>query len=299
MARRVKQADGSYCYTENCRIHDRSGDSTGLQAVLNDAKVSRAQVFADDTSHAIQSELKVPDEVADRMGARVIETVMNSENGATAYTVAQAIHDAAIEEGLDPYNWDTLPAAYATHNEMSHKALIRPGDEVILNETGERGTITEGTSTFGGAVRFNPESIRSRNSFSWFDPSDVTKVIPSEKSLVREQIFAAPRDSLIPATTVKQLLDEETNKATRNAQGVKEVGRKGKVARENMLNLGDRIVKHYGSRAGMTKGQIVSVLSKEYERPADPSMTDAEVKATKSALRNIITYLDPNTENRS
>jgi hypothetical protein len=297
MARRVKQADGSYCYTDNCRIHDRSGDSTGLQAVINDAKVSRLNAFAANASKALQSELNVAEDIADKLGQRVVEAAMNSENGVTPYTLSEGIKDAAREEGIDSSDWETTSAAYVVQNNMIQTALIKQGDEVVLNETGERGTITEGNSAFGGTVRFNPESIRSRNSFAWFQPNDVTKVVANDKSLAREQIFAASRDSLIPATTVKQLLDEETNKETRNAQGVKEVGRKGKVVRENMLHLGNRIATVYGS-TGMTKSRILSVLNKEYDRPADPSMTDAEVKATKSALRNIITYLDPTGENR-
>ena len=298
MARRVKQADGSYCYTENCRIHDRSGDSTGLQAVLNDAQVSRAKVFAQDTALALQNHLPLSDEAADRIAERVIDDAMKKDSGSTAYDIAESISLSAREEGITLNPEDNLKASYEAHTAIIQRSVIKQGDEVVLNETGERGVITEGDSFFGGAVRFNPESIRSRNSFAWFQPSDVTKLVANDRSLVREQVFAASRDSLVPAWKVKQMLDEETNKETRNAQGVKEVGRKGKVARENMLHLGDRIIKHYGSRAGMTKREILYVLNNEYHRAAEPGTSEAEVKATKSALRNIITSLDPTGDNR-
>lgn len=59
MARRVKQADGSYCYTENCRVHNRSlSDSTGLEAVLADAKETQRQQFATTTAEFIREFLK-------------------------------------------------------------------------------------------------------------------------------------------------------------------------------------------------------------------------------------------------
>lgn len=299
MSRRVKQADGSYCYTENCRIHDRSGDSTGLQAVINDAKVSRLSSFAANASKALQSELNVPKDTADRLGQRVVESAMNSENGVTPYTLSEGIKDAAREEGIDSSDWETTSAAYVVQNNMIQTALIKPGDEVILNETGERGTITEGNSAFGGTVRFNPESIRSRNSFAWFQPSDVTKVVANDNSLAREQILAASRDSLIPASIVKQMLNEETSKTTRNAQGLKEVGKQASAARANILALGDKLESQFGSRTGLTKSHVVEQLTQAYDSPADKAVPAAEVKATKSALRNIITYLDPAAENRS
>jgi hypothetical protein len=299
MARRVKQADGSYCYTENCRIHDRSGDSTGLQAVINDAKVSRLNGFAANASKALQSELNLSEDTANKLAPRIIDTVMNSENGVTPYTLSEGIKEAAREEGIDSSDWETTSAAYVMQNNMIQTALIKPGDEVVLNETGERGTITEGNSAFGGTVRFNPESIRSRNSFAWFQPQDVTKVVANDKSLAREQIFAASRDSLVPASLVKQLLDEETSKTTRNAQGLKEVGKQASAARANLLALGDKLEAQFGSRAGLTKEYVVKQLTQAYDSPVDKAVPAAEVKATKSALRNIITYLDPEGNSRS
>lgn len=292
MARRVKQADGTYCYTENCRIHDRSGDSTGLKAVLHDAKAAHAQVFADDTSQTLQSELKVPEEAAHRIGARAIETLMNSEGSVSAFDMAVAIKDASYAEGIDPSKFDIMPAAYAAHTALIQKAIIKPGDEVILNENGERGTIAEGNSGYGGAVRFNPESTRSRNSFSWFQPNDVTKIVANEKAPARMQITAMPRDELVPAKLIRQLFAEESSKTTPNAQAVKEFGRSGKAARENLEKFGNHLAEKFGDR-GLTKHNLMAAIAQAYDKPVAREMPDAELKATKGGLRGILTYLDP------
>jgi hypothetical protein len=292
MARRVKQADGSYCYTENCRIHDRSGDSTGLQAVLNDAKISRLNSFVSTTSVALQEQFNLREEEATSIGARAIEGAMNSENGVTAYTISEGIKDAARAEGMDPTGLDTLPAAYMIHSDMINTALIKPGDEVILNDTGERGTIAEGSSAFGGSVRFNPENIRSRNSFAWFDPSDVTKIIPNDKAPARAQIMAIPRDYFVPAKLIKQLFEEESSKNTPNAQAAKEFGRSGKAAKENLEKFGTFLSEKYGDH-GMTKSNLLSAISEMYDKPVAREMSDSELKATKGGLRAILTYLDP------
>lgn len=291
MARRVKQADGSYCYTENCRIHDRSGDSTGLQAVINDAKVTRLNGFVSTASTTFQEQFNLREEEATSVGSRAIEKAMNSENGVTPYTLSEAIKDSAREEGLDPTGIDTLPAAYIIHNDMIQTAVVRQGDEVILNETGERGTIVEGNSGFGGLVRFNPENIRSRNSFAWFEPREVTKLLPNDKAPARVQIVATPRDEYVPAKLIKQLFEEESSKATPNAQAVKEFGRSGKAAKENLERFGTYLAENFPK--GLSKSNLTAAIAQAYDKPVAREMSDAELKATKGGLRAMLTYLDP------
>lgn len=292
MARRVKQADGSYCYTENCRIHDRSGDSTGLQAVVNDAKVARLNSFVSIAATELKERFNLSDEEATSIGTRTVEGAMNSENGVSPFMISEAIKEASIAEGMDPTGIDTLASAYVIQNDMIQKALIKPGDEVILNETGERGTITEGSSAFGGSIRFNPENIRSRNSFAWFSPNDVTKVTVDENAPARAQIVALPRDSYVPAKLVKQLFEEESSKTTPNAQAVKEFGRSGKAAKENLERFGTFLSEKYGDK-GLTKRNLLSAITEMYDKPVAREMSDSELKATKGGLRAILTYLDP------
>jgi hypothetical protein len=291
MARRVKQADGSYCYTENCRIHDRTGDSTGLKAVIDDAKINRLNGFVSTASATFQEQFNLSEEEATSIGSRAIEGAMNSENGVTPYALSEAIKDAARAERMDPTGLDTLPAAYIIHNDMIQTAVVRQGDEIILNETGERGTVVEGNSGFGGMVRFNPENLHSRNSFAWFEPKDVTKLLPNDKAPARVQIIATPRDEYVPAKLIKQLFEEESSKTTPNAQAVKEFGRSGKAARDNLERFGNFLAEKFPE--GLSKRNLTAAIAEAYDKPIARNMSDSELKATKGGLRGLLTYLDP------
>ena len=297
MARRVKQADGRYCYTENCRIHDRSGDSTGVQAIINDAKLHQYSNFIDSTSANLQEQLGVDPEVAAKMSQKVVEAALNTDKVIPAYDIAEAIKEAAQEEGLDPAKLEVIPAAYEINTAMINQAAIRKGDEVILNETGERGVIAEGNSAFGGAVRFNPESIRSRNSFAWFQPKDMTKVECNSDSLMREKLLSNNRSSLFPAHSIRLLLEEESSPTTRNAQGTKEFGKHAKEARAHMQAIGAKIEKDYAGLR-LTKEDVIETLQRHYDTDMAADVPVEVVKATKSGLRNIISYLDPTGDHR-
>jgi hypothetical protein len=298
MAKRVKQADGRYCYTDNCRVHDRSADSTGVQAILNDAKLHQVGNFNWATSVTIQENLGINEDKADTMGQKIVEAVLNSTNGDQPYEIAEALKSSSREEGIDPFNLEVIPAAYAIHKELMAQSLIQQGDEVVIRETGERGTIAEGDSMFGGAVRFNPENSNSRNSFAWLPSTDVSKVAMNSQSPMRQKIFASSRHSLIAASNIKTLIDEETSPNTPNAQGTKEFGKHAKAARKNLLTVGDSITANLGDNK-LSKNDVLAVLQREYEMPMDENIPEAEVKATKSGLRNIIGYLDPTGDMRN
>ena len=295
MARRVKQADGTYCYTDNGRIHDRSMyDSSGLQAVLGDAKEARQEKFTNDAADAISSALGVDSDTAKKLAAKITHESFNSNEPITAYSISKELEKAAGEDGIDISKWssgDFIDTSYSIHNGLVMDSIVRRGDEVVINETGERGTICEGDSMFGGAIRLNPEDPRSRNSFAWLQPEDVTKVVAGDKSLARQRIIATPKDHLIPAATVKQLMEEETSSRTRNAQASREFGKHGKVAKAALRKFGDDFAARYEGK-GVTRSMVLNALNKEYFREPDEGMTPEEVRATKSGYRNLITYLE-------
>lgn len=299
MARRVKQADGSYCYTENCRIHDRShSDSTGLQAVLADAKESTRKRYAEGTANILTKAINIDEGMARELSDQIVDTAFNSEEGINAYAISDILQRAA-NDPLGDQDADNLNASYKIYNSLLKGQIIRQGDEVILNETGERGVITEGDTSFGGTVRFNPENIHSRNSFSWFVHTAVTKVTADENSLAREQILAASRDALIPVPLVKQMLEEETSKTTRNAQGLREFSKSGdaQTSKQMMKWFGDDLADKYGNR-GLTKQTLILALTKRSSTPypgqdhASPHVQVALNEAN-AGLRNLLNYLDP------
>lgn len=299
MARRVKQADGSYCYTENCRIHDRSlSDSTGLEAVLADARETQRKQFAKTTAKMFHTTLKVSEKDAQKFADRVIDNMLGINGGPSSMMILEELQRLGREETLGSYAWHTMDTTNAIHNELRRQSVISQGDEVILNETGERGTITEGNTTFGGAVRFNPEGLHSRNSFAWFKADEVTKVTADHDSLARERILAAPRDALIPTHLVKQMVREETNKRTRNPQAAREFTKFGDSVHSKMVMLDfcDDLRLKYGEK-GMTKQTLLKELRERVDTPYEGM--GAALPQARKAFRNILTYLDPTVGSES
>jgi hypothetical protein len=299
MARRVKQADGSYCYTENCRIHDRAlYDSTGLEAVLADAKETQRQQFTSATAQIFQRKLEVSEKKAQKFAEQTIDTMLGVSGEPSMYVVLEELQRLVMEETLGSYSWHTMDTAKGIHGVLRQQRVISQGDEVILKETGERGTITEGNTTFGGSVRFNPEGMHSPNSFKWFKASDVTKITADQNSLARERILAAPRDALIPTYLVKQMIMEETNKRTRNPQAAREFNKFGDAvhSKSAMLDFCDDLRMEYGEK-GMTKRTLLKALRERVDTPYQG--LGAALPQANKGFRNILNYLDPQQQKPS
>lgn len=293
MARRVKQADGSYCYTENCRVHNRSlTDSTGLEAVLADAKETQRQQFATTTAEIYQRVLEVKEKDAQKLAERTIDTMLGGGEGASLFVVIEDLQRMSKEERIGSYMWSTMDTAREVQDALRQQTVISQGDEVILKETGERGTISEGNTTFGGNIRFNPENINSRNSFQWFKASDVAKITADQNSLARERILAAPRDALIPPHLVKQMIREETSKRTRNSQAAREFTKFGDSVHSKsvMLDFCDDLRLKYGEK-GMTKKTLLKELRERVDTPYEG--VGAALPQARKGFRNILSYLDP------
>lgn len=298
MARKVKQADGSYCYTENCRVHDRSySDSTGLQAVLADTRESQRRQFAATTAEIYQRILVVKEKDAQKMAERTIDTMLGSGPGSSMYIVVEELGRIGNHESLGSYMWSTMDTAREIQDELRRQEVVSQGDEVILKETGERGTIVEGNTTFGGNIRFNPENMHSRNSFQWFRASDVVKVTTDQNSLARERILAAPRDALIPPHLVKQMIREETNKRTRNSQAAREFTKFGDSVHSKsvMLDFCDDLTLKYGEK-GMTKQTLLKELKERADTPYEG--IGAALPQARKGFRNILNYLSPEQSQR-
>lgn len=290
MGRKVRQSDGTYCYTENCRIHDRAQfDSAGNTAVMADARAAERNYAIDMTASCLQTNA-----IADPKESRQIAEAVLTKASANGQTItpsglAQELYTTAKEKGLDINPWSD---AITLHQAIVDRAALRAGDEVVINETGERGVITEGDSRIG-KVRFNPESMNSRNGFAWFDAGELTKLTVDDNSLMREKLVAMGRDQIVPASSVKTLIEEEISSSTRNAQGTREMGRNKKAAREALLSIGDNIEQRFEGR-NLSRDRIIKVLNEEYFKEPEQGASESEVRAVKSGLRNIINYLERN-----
>lgn len=293
MAHRVKQADGSYCYTENCRIHDRFGSSTGLQAVLTDAKEAQRKTYSKGVVQALkESSLKVDEATSKMIADKVLHNSLNAYLGYDAYTINEELHVIADEAGIDRSNWNSLAASYGIYNSILKNSVIHKGDEVIVNETGERAVVIDGNSLFGGAVFLEAENPHSKANFSWLMPKNVTRIVVDENSLARERILAAPRESYIPVHLVKKMMREETNKRTRNAQAAREFTQFGDPVHSKslMLDFCDDLALKYGEK-GLTKKQLVKALTDRANTPY--SGIGAALPEARKALKNILSYLEP------
>lgn len=291
MGRRVKQADGRYCYTENCRIHDRgSVDAVGYAAVADDLAQSRKERIMSTAARELKSVTGGTDEQTGKAAEEIVNSLFSRTSSVSPWDISEAIKDKMVANGLTASGEGIDATAYNIQYSMMKDNFIAPGDEVILKETGERGVITEGNAAFGGKVRFNPESSRSRNSFAWFDPSEVTKLGEDSTAPARVRILAQPRDELIPSNLVRNMFVQETSEESRNPQALKEVGRSKTVAVQAIREYGEALSNRYKD-TGLTRRQLVDNLNKEYQRPVE-GKTPAQVRAIKSGIRNIINYLE-------
>lgn len=294
MARRVKQSDGTYCYTDNCRIHDRSlSDSTGLEAVIADAREAQRVQYSALAADVLKEKLGefIPEELHSDIANKVMTGVFHVESGSIPMAIAEELKRVAEGKSILLSEMECVETAHQIYTQMDRSSIINRGDEVILNDTGERGTISEGSTAFDGVIRFNPEDSKSRNSFSWFRNSDVTKVSPHANSLAREEILAAPRDALIPAEKVREMIQQETSPKTRNAQANREFSkRNGNLSRSILREFGDKLNERFEGK-GLTKAHIIRVLNAEYQRP-QPELSRDQISEVKAGLGNIIIYLE-------
>lgn len=291
MARRVKQADGSYCYTENCRIHDRGlNDATGFNAVIADIDASNRNTTMDFTAKELKSITDCDTSVAEDAAASILKKVNGRADMSRVGHVADYIKVEMVSRGLTAPGEKVDALAYNLTYSIQKSTFVGPGDEVILKETGERGEIVEGSS-FGGKVRFSSQKSNSRNNFAWFNPEQVAKVnYDDDTAPARQRIVATRSDNLIPTSIIRQLFVQETSEGGNNPQAVKAFGRHKAIAQRELQEFGEALHNRYKDR-GMTKGRLLSAMHKEYQRPLE-GKTPAQVRAIKGGLRNIIDYLE-------
>lgn len=298
MTKRVKQADGTYCYTENCGIHDRSYvDSTNSRAVESDAR----HVILDKTLSNVKSEL---DKLGYKNTSKHAETIVNKLFNGDAYApsdVGGAIALAVREDNNEDVDVSKImDSAYAIQNQLILDSTINQGDEVIISSTGERGHVTEGTNLFGNRVRvqpYTPHSAIGVGELEWHRGAEVVKVIPTYDGLTRQYISTAPRDALIPAQKIGDLIDEETSADTRNPQALNGLSNEDALTvREELMEIATRARNGFPEHRTKTKAQVVDFLKYEQDKKYE-WLEEKDRKNVKKALGNLINYIQPSTKN--
>lgn len=295
MAKRVQQADGRYCYTENCRVHDRSlHDSVGLQAVQADALETHRRTLAATASDVLRSKLGLSNDIATKISDAVSETILNDterfKDSTSPFEIAKAVEAIADQEDV---HIDPLHAAYNIQSAILEKTKINLGDQIVMNDTGERGVSDMGTFHMGSTVIFASENgDLSRNNHAWFGPDEVSKVFLDDSSPAREQVRAYSQRDKVPASVIRDMFTQETSSKTRNAQALKEVGKEGVAASRNIRAFGNAVADRYAD-SGLTRSELLKIMNKEYFSPIPDDVRPDEAYATKGGLRGIISYLDP------
>lgn len=296
---KVRQPDGSFCYTDNCRIHDRSYvDSTNSRAVESDAR----HVILDKTLSNVKDELSKLGYTNTSKSAEAIVNKLFNGDAHDPSEIGGAIALAVREDngGKDADVAAIMDSAYAIQNQLIIDTKINQGDEVIISSTGERGHVTEGTNMFGNRVRvqpYSPNSVIGVGELEWHRGAEVVKVIPTYDGLTRQYISTAPRDALIPAQKIGDLIDEETNADTRNPQALNGLSNEDAlVVREELMDIATRARNGFPAHRTKTKAQIVDFLKYEQDKKYD-WLEENDRKNVKKALGNLINYIQPSTKN--
>jgi len=299
MAKRVMQADGRYCYTENCRIHDRGDGAnlTGVESVIYDTTRAQQRSFSDTIAEFIKTnpdafgihpvQLQLSNEVADK----ITETFYNEGDLAPAQ-LSKSILDAFHAEDKEVES-DDLERLYAVGQrisfELRNKLIIVPGDEVLIKSSGLRGTVTEGTNFMNSLVRVNPEE---ENSFDYYKANDVIKVFPNDSNTAKETLLSSRRDTLIPASTMRDLLDQETDAKAWNPQAIKGLTEdKAEVVRTELTEAGEKFFKAFGEKT-VTKARMFRFLKDEAVKRRS-WLSDSDASVVHQAFNNVINYVNP------
>lgn len=295
MGKRVQQADGTYCYTENCRIHDR-GDSnlTGAAAVIADNNRNTYGVLANRISDTILYVIpEFSKKQANNIGNKLVDDIYNTGDTGPAqigYKIAELIEGEGT--ALTPTQMEKYyEIGHMVSSELFKKLVIQQGDQVIIKETGERGYVMEG-STFGnGRVRVDTQSLSGKN-YSFYTADEVAKIQPNTSGLAREQIVSTSPDMLIHKETVYKLLDQETSVDTRNPQGLNGLSNEDALlVREEVIEAATRFQKGYDHDT-LTKGRIIRFVREEAAK--NRTWLDEDDRETvRAGFTRILNYIDP------
>ncbi len=298
MGKRVQQADGTYCYTENCRIHDRGGEKfTGVNAVIADNSINTYALLANRISETIVHVL--PDfskGQANNIGNKLVDDIYNT--GETAPDqLGNKIAELMNGEGtkITPEQWEKYyQIGHMTSSELFKHLVVKPDDQVIIKSTGQRGHVMEGSTIGGGRVRVDTGHL-SANNYSFYTADEVVKLQPvPNNGLAREQIVGMAPDMLINKESVYELLDQETSVSTRNPQGLNGLSNEDALlVREEVIEAADRFQKGYPHDA-LSKDRIVRFVREE-ARKNRTWLDEDDRETVRDGFTRILNYIEPQT----
>lgn len=311
MGKKVQLADGTFCYTDNCRIHDRTPISAGAATVIDDAVKDlqqRTRVQVGDLLMLAAQEGVVEDDALDY---RIDEITykLNEYMFSNSFTVAdlsrelyettygQKVEDISTDEDREKY-FKLADVATKIQNNLIMDMVMKDGDQVIVKETGMRGEIMEGSSLYGGRVRVQNAGQKTLidEDYKWYEPHEVQKLFPSETGYARKVIGNNNRAILFPPRIVASLLKEEASVGTPNAQGLKDIEPKyHAVIKQEFEDAAERWEK--GIERSVSKGRVIQFIQGE-EAKRHTWLSEDEQKAVNKAYNNLLDYLQPSRSSK-
>jgi hypothetical protein len=301
MGRKVLQPDGSYCWTENCRVHDRSlVDSVNKDAIIADAKnhirAEEAVVITDLLKDVVPSVARknIAGDILHDAGDMFASVSAGGwfSAGNIVDSVMQNIYGDSYDDEFDNINQDELFAVAEKVSSMFRKDyMVSPGDEVVIVSTGQRGHVTEGSNFLNGRVRVATED-EFGGGFDWHEGKDIVKVKLNTTGLARERFSSLPEDGMLSKENVKDLFDQESSLDTRNPQGVHGLSRKdAQAVREVFLEIGERFFKGYPGET-VTKQRLARYVREESHKTYK-WLPEQDAKNVKAGLNNLLAYINP------
>lgn len=302
MTKGVLQADGTRCYTENCRIHNRGAlPAVGAASVVDDA--ARNGRFQ--TSSAIEKVLREHKKLyrtkksLEEASDQIVDTFYNANN-VLPFAVANISRAALMGEDKgfnDTYDWDKM-VELSNHMLEGIKSVhrVEPGTRVVIAATGEIGTISEVHNPLAKTpYRVHTDNFGSKNDFKFFSRSDITKVAePADDAPTRAWVaFAAPDETLL-VNAPAELLRQESDPKRYNAQALRGLAVADQEGvRKEFAEIADKWDHATVDRSkGITKGAISRFL-KDEAAAQRPWLNTHERENVREGIANILAYIAP------
>jgi hypothetical protein len=302
MAKRVLQADGTYCYTENCRIHNRGAlPAIGGASVVDDASRTTRLKSLDAIQEALtqHKNLYKTKKSLEEASEQIVDTFYNANN-TLPFAVANISRVALLGEDKgfqDTYDWDRM-VELSTHMLDGIKAAHRvdQNSRVVIAATGETGTVSETHNLLASKpFRVHTDDFGSRNDFKFFSRSELVKVdVPEDDAPTRKWVAYAKPDETLLVNAPAELLRQESDPARYNAQALRGIAPKDHAAvRAELGEIADKWDRATVDRSkGVTKSAIARFL-KDEAGAARPWLTMEESENVRDAISNILAYVAP------
>lgn len=315
MGKKIRQADGSYCYTENCRIHDRSGkyqNDSGSSVSASEPGISKAPTrFAQTPKIAVATDIEISNKsnLRDKIQDVIVKNVHSSRKDET-YAAAQTVVDSIYENGdADPA---TIAYDLAAHfgqkvpvgsedmtvfrelgtkinSEVFIHSMVRQADYVYVPSKGKLGYVSNGSSFMGGKLTVE---VDGEDSPVEYNPTDVVKVNFPVRGSAKTQLVAAPQEAQLKSTIVNRILEQETHNYTTTPSNKKALTvDQQKVLKEELTDASERFSNFFKDQP-VTRGRVSRYLVDE-ARKRRPWLSDTDSDNVKTALTDIASYVRP------